>query len=219
VRRPRSRFGVTPLCSGGRLVLIFLLPPGTPVRIRRRWNAHVRALNVRAAVAGTRAIPARRPPAERRGTDPRVAALRRSTLFGGLPRRTLAELAWSTGERHLAAGTPVVVENEIGVGFFLITAGRADVVVDGRIRATLGPGAHFGDIALIAGAPRTASVVAATDLHLLTLTSWAFRRLVESDPDVSWQVLSAMAAQLLPRVTRTTTGAGRSPAGTRVPQR
>lgn len=56
------------------------------------------------------------------------------------------------------------------------------------------------EIALIAGTARTATVVAATDLRCLTVTAWDFRRLVESDPEISWRVLTAMAAQLLPRI-------------------
>jgi hypothetical protein len=200
VRRHRSRYDVTPLCSGGELVRIFVMPPGIGAPARRRWHARVRALNVRAAVAGLRPSPTRARTTGPAATDPRVAALRRSTLFGGLPTRTLTELARVTGERRIAAGTPVVVENEIGVGFFLIADGRADVVVDGTRVAGLGPGDHFGDIALVAGTARTATVVAATDLRCLTVTSWDFRRLVESDPEISWRVLSAMAAQLLPRI-------------------
>ena len=176
------------------------MPPGIGAPARRRWHARVRALNVRAAVAGLRPSPTRARTTGPAATDPRVAALRRSTLFGGLPTRTLTELARVTGERRIAAGTPVVVENEIGVGFFLVADGRADVVVDGTRVAGLGPGDHFGDIALVAGTARTATVVAATDLRCLTVTSWDFRRLVESDPEISWRVLSAMAAQLLPRI-------------------
>jgi hypothetical protein len=195
VRRRRSRFDVTPLCSGGELVLIFFAPPGT----RRHWHAHVRALNVRAAVAGMRA-PALRPVPGPASANPRVAALQRSALFGGLPRPAVERLARATGERRFPAGTPVVVEDEVGVGLFVIRAGRADVLADGVRVATLGPGDHFGDIALIAGSARTATVVAATDLECLTVASWDFRRLVESDPEVSWRVLSAMAAQLVPRV-------------------
>jgi cyclic nucleotide-binding protein len=200
VRRRRSRFDVAPLCSGGELVRIFLVPPGVRAPARRRWQGHVRALNVRAAVAGVRRPPARPATTAATPAEPRVAVLRRSRLFGGLPTRTLTGLARATGERRITAGTPVVVEDEIGVGFFLIAEGRADVVVDGARVAGLGPGDHFGEIALIAGSARTATVVATSDLRCLTVTSWDFRRLVESDPEISWRVLTAMAAQLLPRI-------------------
>lgn len=200
VRRRRSRFDVTPLCSGGALVLIFLAGRDTPPRARRNWHVHVRALDVQAAVAGLHTVPARPVPAPPPSADRRVGVLRRSVLLGSLPRPVLARLAGVTGERRAPAGATVVVENEVGVGFFVIAEGRADVLVGGAVVATLGPGAHFGDFALVAGSRRTATVVAATDLRCLTLTSWDFRRLVESDPRISWAVLSAMAAQVLPRL-------------------
>lgn len=125
------------------------------------------------------------------------AALRRSPLFCELRRRELAKVAALMGERGFAPGERVVVEGERGAGFFVIEAGTAEVTVGGcRIR-TLQPGDHFGEVALLLEIPRTATVAARDELHCWTLSSWDFRRLVETNAAVSWRVMVGMARGLV----------------------
>ena len=129
--------------------------------------------------------------------DVRVAALRRSPLFGELGRRDLGRLASAMKERSFSAGSEVTTEGEIGVGFFVIGQGSASVEVGGTKVREIGPGDHFGEISLVVETPRTATVRAVTDLRCYAMTSWDFRRLIESNAAVAWQVLVAMSRRLL----------------------
>ena len=78
----------------------------------------------------------------------------------------------------------------------MIDSGEAEVTVDGRPRTTLTAGDYFGEIALLMGSDRTATVTATTDLHRYALTPWDFRTLVEGNPSIAWKVLQSMAARL-----------------------
>jgi CRP-like cAMP-binding protein len=124
-------------------------------------------------------------------------ALARSPLFAELRPRELRRVAEAMRERTFPAGTAIATEGEVGVGFFLIDEGRAAVHLRGSQIGELGPGDHFGEIALIVETPRTATVTALTDLRCHAMTSWDFRKLVEGNAAVAWGVLQAMAHRLL----------------------
>jgi CRP/FNR family cyclic AMP-dependent transcriptional regulator len=126
----------------------------------------------------------------------RSELLRRVPLFSDLERRELQEVAQSLRERTFSAGETVLTEGHAGVGFFIIVAGEARVTVRGDERARLGPGDYFGEIALVMGGERTATVTAETDLTCLALTSWEFRPLVEGNGEIAWKLLQALARKL-----------------------
>ena len=117
-------------------------------------------------------------------------------LFAGLDRRELRELATSMKERTFRQGQEIAVEGQSGIGFFLIAEGTATVSQGGQDRATLGPGDHFGEIALIDDGVRTASVTADSELKAYGLTSWEFKPLVESNATIAWKLLKTMATRL-----------------------
>jgi CRP-like cAMP-binding protein len=94
------------------------------------------------------------------------------------------------------AGTVIAREGEPGVGLFIILDGTADVSIGGRKKATLGPGDFFGEIALLDGGPRTATVTAKSDVALLGLTEWVFRGLMVEHPSIALKTLQQMAARL-----------------------
>jgi len=75
-------------------------------------------------------------------------------------------------------------------------SGQAIVSRKGVELATLGPGDHFGEIALIDGGPRSATVTAATDLVCYGLTFWEFRPLVERNGTIGWKILQALAKRM-----------------------
>jgi CRP-like cAMP-binding protein len=121
-------------------------------------------------------------------------ALGRVPLLSGLDSKQLNALARSFTERAFPAGTVVVKEgDERGIGFFVIADGRARVMLKGVELDTLGPGDHFGEIALIGDRVRTATVTAETDLQTLVTTVWEFRAFVQNDPDVAWKLLEHLA--------------------------
>ena len=119
--------------------------------------------------------------------------LRRVPLFADLERRELQEIAQSLKERTFDAGQTVASEGEHGVGFFVIEDGEASVSVAGESRGRLGPGDYFGEVALIAGGDRTATIKAETELRCLGMTFWDFRPLVEQNGRIAWKLLEAMA--------------------------
>jgi CRP-like cAMP-binding protein len=116
--------------------------------------------------------------------------LKRVPLFSGLNQRQLKRLAQHFRERDLQPGTTVVQEQKMsGVGFFVITEGEASVSVEGKEVARIGPGDHFGELALISESERTATVTAETELHCLEIPFWDFREFAMANPDVTWKLL------------------------------
>src|SRR5918999_6271702 len=103
-------------------------------------------------------------------------------LFADLSRRDLARLADSMQVLSFPAGKEVVAEGRGGVGFFVILEGSARVTQHGEDRGRLTVGEYFGEMALIDGNLRTASVHAESDLRCASMTSWNFRPFVRDHP-------------------------------------
>ncbi len=125
--------------------------------------------------------------------DNRIELLANVPLFAGLDRRDLRDIASSMKERRFRAGHTLAEEGQSGIGFFVIEDGEARVEVGGQSVAKLGSGDYFGEIALIAETPRTATVVAETEIRTLGLTSWEFRPIVETNASIAWKLLEALA--------------------------
>jgi CRP-like cAMP-binding protein len=83
-----------------------------------------------------------------------------------------------------------------GADFFVIAEGEASVAIDGRESGRLGPGDHFGEVALIGEQVRHATVTADTPLRCLAMASWEFRSFVKDNPDVSWKLLQYLVGLL-----------------------
>jgi pyruvate,water dikinase len=132
------------------------------------------------------------------GGPPRspVAALQRVQLFADMDRRQTEQIARLLKERRFAKGETVIREGSGGAAFFLIDSGEAAVSSNGVHLATLGPGEHFGEVALIDGGPRSATITATTDLICYGLTFWEFRPLVERNGTIAWKLLQALAQRL-----------------------
>ncbi len=121
--------------------------------------------------------------------------LRKVPLFAELDNRQLKKLASRFRERTVGPGTKVTTEGEMsGVGFFVVGSGEASVNVGGKDVTTLGPGDHFGEIALVSESARTATVTATTELRLLEIPFWDFRDFAHANPDVTWKLLQHVVA-------------------------
>lgn len=123
--------------------------------------------------------------------------LKKVPLFSGLSQQQLKGLARGFREREFKTGTAVVRQSQMsGVGFFVITAGEASVSVDGTEVARLGPGDHFGELALISERVRSATVTADGPLRCLVMAFWDFRQFAKKNPDVTWKLLQYLVELL-----------------------
>lgn len=124
---------------------------------------------------------------------PPLALLKRVSLFQNLSEKQLQSLAGEFKERPFTEGEEVLTEGAQGIGLFIVSSGEVKVSVQGRERRTLGAGDYFGEIALIDDGARTATITATTDGLAYGLTKWQFRPLVETDVNIAWPLLEAMA--------------------------
>jgi CRP-like cAMP-binding protein len=122
--------------------------------------------------------------------------LKRVPLFAGLDDRELEQIAGTMRERRFSAGDKVTEEGAGGAGFFIVEDGDAEVTVHGEPRGTIGAGDYFGEIALLTGSDRTATITASSDMLCWGMTPWDFRPLVESNSTIAWKLLTAMADKL-----------------------
>jgi CRP-like cAMP-binding protein len=125
-----------------------------------------------------------------------VQSLKGVPLFSGVRDRELKRLANVMRESRFNEGDVIATEGRSGIGFFLIEEGNASVSLHGEIIRTLGPGDHFGEIALIDEGPRSASVTASTDLRCRGMAAWEFRSFVQEHPEVAWPLLQTLASRL-----------------------
>jgi CRP-like cAMP-binding protein len=125
-----------------------------------------------------------------------IETLRRVPLFEDLDSTELQSVADLMHEANVPAGAVVTAEGGPGDGFFVIEAGEAEVTVEGQPRATMTAGDFFGEIALLMGSDRTATVTATSDLRCFALTPSDFRTLVEGNPSIAWKVIQSMAGRL-----------------------
>jgi CRP-like cAMP-binding protein len=125
-----------------------------------------------------------------------VEILARVPLFSELERGDLEQVARLFKRRSFARGETVTKEGSGGAAFFLIESGEALVSVKGRPRPALKAGDHFGEIALIDGAERSATITATSDLVCYGLTYWDFRPLVQENAAIAWGLLQSVAKRL-----------------------
>jgi CRP-like cAMP-binding protein len=120
--------------------------------------------------------------------------LKRVPLFSELSQRHLNQLAKDFRDLRVPAGALLARQGEMsGVAFFVIAEGEAAVSVDGRRVGTLGPGDHFGELAMISERERTATVEALTPMRCHTIQFWHFRAFAKKNPDVTWKLLQHVA--------------------------
>jgi CRP/FNR family transcriptional regulator, cyclic AMP receptor protein len=125
-----------------------------------------------------------------------VALLAEVPLFADLEPAELELIAVAMHERTFAASESVTVEGEMADGFYVIASGEADVTVQGEPVRTMRSGDYFGEIALLMGAERTATIKASTELQCWGISPADFRALVEGNPTIAWKLMGSMADRL-----------------------
>ena len=133
-------------------------------------------------------------------------ALAQVPLFAGMPPRFLKRLADKMDEQRFMEGATIVRQGEPGDTFYVLIEGEAKVKdANGRLLSRLIPGDFFGEISLMDGGPRTATVVAETNLTALALSRKDFSALLQSEPKVTVGLLKHASA-LLRRLERPAAG-------------
>lgn len=117
-------------------------------------------------------------------------------IFAGCSKRELGIIARASKEVRHKEGTVIAREGERGIGLFLILEGQCNVTIGGKTKARLGPGDFFGEVALLDGGPRTATVTATSDVRLVGITGWVFRGLLMEHPSIALKTLEQVAGRL-----------------------
>jgi CRP-like cAMP-binding protein len=127
---------------------------------------------------------------------PKALDLKSIWLFSSCTASELRKIRGSLDEVEVPAGKVLVEEGRVGLEFYLIVDGEATVTRNGKHVATLGPGSHFGELALLDRRPRSASVVSETAMDVLVLSQRQFNSLLQSVPTISRKLLAALATRL-----------------------
>jgi CRP/FNR family transcriptional regulator, cyclic AMP receptor protein len=117
-------------------------------------------------------------------------------LFSGLSRRHLKHVAALAQEEEFDEGEVLAEEGQPGDTFYVLLQGQAKVERGGRRIARLLPGDFFGEIALIDGGPRSATVEAETPIETLTIHRKRFQKMLEEDPSIVVQMLEELSKRL-----------------------
>lgn len=114
-------------------------------------------------------------------------------LFSAMSRRDLQRIARASDELAIDEGRVLMEQGARGRECFVLLEGTATVRRNDRKVATLGPGDHFGELALLDGGPRTATVVADTPLRVLVLGQREFAGVLDEVPGLAQKVMASLA--------------------------
>jgi CRP/FNR family transcriptional regulator, cyclic AMP receptor protein len=127
-------------------------------------------------------------------------ALKRSSLFRDFSETGIKIFASIAAEKSVPAGAPIFAENMVGESLFIVKSGAVRIVArDGtgeRAIATVGPGEHLGELALLARSVRLVSAVAETPCELVEITQRDYYRLQPQKPQACLKLALAIAADL-----------------------
>jgi CRP/FNR family transcriptional regulator/CRP/FNR family cyclic AMP-dependent transcriptional regulator len=126
----------------------------------------------------------------------RLEHLHNVEMFHALSKEQLERVAALASDLEVSAGEPIIQEDDDdpeGASLFVIVDGQAEVIAAGRKVARLNPGDSFGELSLLDGKPRGATVRSLTDMRLLTIHSKDFRELLHSEPGMAFGLLEFLA--------------------------
>lgn len=126
----------------------------------------------------------------------KAAALRTVPLFRGMSDGSVATIAELATETSFDTGAILIREGDPGDSFLIIRQGAATVEQDGSVVRELGSGDFLGEISLIDGRPRTATVTASEPLDAWTIERAGFTRLMDEFPSVRYELLNALTQRI-----------------------
>ena len=132
----------------------------------------------------------------RKGARDLTEVLTEVTLFSRCSKRERATVVRHMETTSLPAGTTLIEEGEEGDALFIILEGSASVRKGDQWVADEGPGAYFGELALLDGEPRSATVVASEDVTVAVLGVRMFRTLLREFPEMTFELLAGLAGDI-----------------------
>ena len=126
----------------------------------------------------------------------KIELLKRVPLFERCSQRELGQIAMLADELDLPKARDLTREGASGFEFIILVEGEADVVRGVRVVNELGPGDFVGEIALVSGKPRTATVRTRGPARVLVITASGFRMLMHDVPSIKDKVLAAVTARV-----------------------
>jgi CRP/FNR family transcriptional regulator, cyclic AMP receptor protein len=130
------------------------------------------------------------------GSSSYLDSLAQIPLFVACSKKELQKIAKAVDEISVDAGRELVTQDKRGREAFVIVSGEATVKRNSRKIATLGPGDHFGELALLDGGERTASVEATSPMTLLVLGQREFTGLIDEVPGLALKIMASLAATI-----------------------
>ena len=128
--------------------------------------------------------------------DVKIELLRRVPLFSECSKRQLAQLAAIADEMDFPAGRTLIKEGEAGRECFVIVDGSIELRRRGRRVPLTGDPNIFGEMALLTGSPRNATLTTLSPVRALVITDRAFNRLLNDQPGIQRKILASLAARL-----------------------
>lgn len=122
--------------------------------------------------------------------------LRKVSLFSGLNRHELEQVAKLSTELNIPSGTHLITEGSTAREFFVIVSGEAEVTHEGQHVATVGEGDIQGELSLLLNRPRAAAVTATTDMVILDIDRRSFNALLDEIPMIARKMLPVVAERL-----------------------
>lgn len=127
-----------------------------------------------------------------------VKILAKIDLFAGLPDKSLKKIAKQVREFNFPDGVTILEEDTEGkMGrMYIVLDGTAQADVDGKVVGTYGPGDHFGEMSVLDGGPRSATIKATSDLSVAGLASWNLRPILIEEPSIAIHLIEVLAKRL-----------------------
>lgn len=129
-------------------------------------------------------------------SDPKVDLIRSVSLFQGLGRKELEQIAQLVDDVDIPAGKVLMRQGESGAEMFIIAAGSVRIERNGEFIRDAGPGTSIGEMALLSEGPRTATVTATVPTRILLAAHREFHQLMEEHPAIRMKILEGLATKI-----------------------
>ena len=122
--------------------------------------------------------------------------LQKVPLLSDLSRFELRQVLERAGDERVGAGSDLLTEGESGTSLLVMVEGSADVIINAKTVRTIRKGEYVGEMAIIDGLPRSATVRAITDCRVLSIPAAEFRALVEASWELAWKLLTHLSLRV-----------------------